>query len=309
MKNASLSFFRCPRPTQGLLFTLALLTGGLAGAQNYVRNPNWAQPLGPDNWTVVYTNGSFAAEFWIAGRTTLAHRDRVWGTWDENTEGTFDAFYPKGPSHFGGHFRPYTGGQPEAYFGQVVTNLTPYASYNVNAWMVQFIDSYTSAVNVWLEAIGTTDVNAPNVYGYAFGNNGWTMSTVTTHATASGQIEVRLHFKKIHYTGGMGKTVSYGWGGYLNIDAFYDHISVIPVVTPPLQPKFSLTLTNQTAQFNWAAYMNNTYDIEMSPDLVNWSKFRTNILASWTNVTYTTNLSAISPGPQFFRVLCYNWVP
>ena len=61
MKNASLSSFRCPRAAQGLLLTLALFTGGLAGAQNYVRNPNWAQPLGPTNWTVVYVNTANAS--------------------------------------------------------------------------------------------------------------------------------------------------------------------------------------------------------------------------------------------------------
>ena len=41
----------------------------------------------------------------------------------------------------------------------------------------------------------------------------------------------------------------------------------------------SFTLTNQTVAFNWSTFMNNTYDIQSSPDLVNWSKFQTGIVA------------------------------
>ena len=309
MKNASVFSMRCQCAAQGLLLTLALLAAGSAGAQNYVRNPNWAQPLGPDNWTVAYVAPSTAADFWLHGRTLLAHRDASFGTWDGMNN--FDSFYPSGPCYFGGHFRPYTGGYVEAYFDQVVTNLTPGVSYVASAWMVQFQSDYVSKSQVWLEARGSTVATTPYVLGYAYNNNGWAMYSATTPANAYGQIEVRLHFKKIGFTGGTGSSAGVGWGGYLNIDAFYDHISVMPAVPVTLPPPRILSLrhTNQTATVNWSTVMNNTYDIQVSSDLVSWSPFQTNFFATGTNLAYTGTLSADPSLPQFFRIACYNWVP
>ena len=319
MNNACVLSIRYQCAAQGLLLTLALLAAGSVGAQNYVRNPNWALPLGPNNWKVVYVAPSTAADFWIADRTTLAHRDRTYGTWDEDVDGTFDDVYPTGSSYFGGHFRPYTGGYVEAYFDQVVTNLTPGVSYVVSAWMVQFQSADVDKCQVWLEARGSTVATTPYVLGYAFQNNGWTQSSVTTPANANGQIEVRLHFKKIGYTGGMGATAGLGWGGFLNIDAFYDHISVMPAVQPPLpQPKIlSLTLASQSVGFTWSTIMNNTDDIQMSPDLVSWSNLKTNIVAINTNpafttnlvMSYTANMAVAATAPQFYRIVSHNYVP
>ena len=95
---------RAPR-----LLGLLLLTWASASAQNFLKNPDFEQPLGPDNWTVVYTgvptsDGGVNAptncgpnDFMVAGRTTIAHKDLVPGTWDGE---------PYYWSKFGGHFAP-----------------------------------------------------------------------------------------------------------------------------------------------------------------------------------------------------------
>jgi len=60
---------------------LALLTAGTARAQNFVKNSDFEQPLGPDNWTVVYV-GCVPYDFLAADRTTLARKDMVPATWN-----------------------------------------------------------------------------------------------------------------------------------------------------------------------------------------------------------------------------------
>ena len=312
MKNLSLFSSRCQRAAQGLLLGLALFASGSAGAQNFVRNPNLALPLGTNNWTVVYstTPASSPADFWIKDRTLFAHRDASYGTWDGQSN--FDYFYPTGPCYFGLHFRPYTHGEQHAWFDQVVTGLTPGVSYVVTAWMVQEYSDYVSDVQVWMEALGTSDVVTPYVTGYAFQNNGWASYSVTTTANAKGQIEVRLHCYKNSYTGPANNV-------WLNIDAFYDHISVMPAVQTPLpQPRLlSLAVTNQTMAFKWSTIMNNTDDILISPDLVNWSNYQTGIVAIASDPTFTTNLvmsfttnlPAPPTAPQFYRILSHNYVP
>jgi hypothetical protein len=304
MKNASLFCAAGQRAAQGLLLALVWLAVASAGAQNFVRNPDWAQPLGPDNWTVKFVGASSAADFWIQGRTTLAHRDKVYGTWDGASN--FDPFFPTGPCYFGGHFRPYTGGLCHAYFDQVVTGLTPGASYVVSAWMAQFQSDYLSKAQVYLSTLGGASGTVSNgtayATGYVYNNDGWAKYSVTSTASASGQIEVQLHYNKIGYTSG---------NVWLNMDGFYDHISLMPQVATPLPaPRIlSLTVSNQTAAFKWSTIMNNTYDIQVSANLASWSSFKTNLFATGTNLTYTGALTGAPGVPQFFRIASYSWVP
>jgi hypothetical protein len=293
MKNVFLFSSRCPLATHRWLLSLALLTGSWAGAQNFVRNPDFERPLGPDNWNIVYVGASSESDFYMHGRTTIAHRDKVFGTWDGN--------------YFGLHFRPYTDAPMEAYATQIVSNLTAGVTYTVTAWMTQFQADNINNSDVYMQAIGGTTASTPNVYGYLHsGNtdyNGWLSYSVNVTANSSGQIEVRLRYKKNSYTSGQ-KWLS-------AIDAFYDHVSVMPLVPTPLPPPqiLSLTVTNQSAAFNWSTAMNNSYDIEVSPDLASWSKFKTNLVATGTNLTFTGTLSADPALPQFFRILSRNYVP
>src|SRR5690242_1192359 len=114
---------------------LALCLWGLllpAHSQNLIKNGDFEEPLGPDNWTVAYTNvlnsgvanppsGCGPEDFMVQDRTTLAHRDRVTGVWDGN--------------YLGANFRPNSDWLMHAYFKQTVTNLIPGSNYIVTAWM------------------------------------------------------------------------------------------------------------------------------------------------------------------------------
>lgn len=147
MKSKLLLSSPCQIATSGLLLGIALLAAGSASAQNFVRNPDFDQPLGPDNWTVVYTNVINSSspnaptncgpmDFLIAGRTTLAHKDLDPGIWD-GEDGTGTNYWLK----FGGHFAPNHSWMMHAYFSQIVSNLTVGQNYMVSAWMAQFTDS------------------------------------------------------------------------------------------------------------------------------------------------------------------------
>jgi len=127
------------------------------------------------------------------------------------------------------------------------------------------------------------------------------MYAVTNTASASGQIEVRLHFNKNTWT-------SLQWP---YIRAYYDHVAVmLPGQTPAPFRMVALTVTNQTAvTFRWETVMNNTYDLEASSNLGSWSKFHSDLLATGTSLTFSTNVAAAPGVPRFFRSLSHNYVP
>jgi hypothetical protein len=80
--------------------------------------------------------------------------------------------------------------------------------------------------------------------------------------------------------------------------------------TPPPFRMVSLTVTNQTAiTLRWDTVMNNTYDLEASSDLGSWWRFQSDLLATGTNLTFSTNWGAAPGVPQFFRTLSHNYVP
>jgi hypothetical protein len=293
MKNDCLFSSRCPFAIPAWLLSWVLLTGSWAGAQNFVRNPDFEQPLRPDNWSIVYVGASSESDFYMHGRTTLAHRDKVFGTWDGN--------------YFGLHFRPYTDSPMEAYATQTVSNLTAGTTYTVTAWMTQFQGDIVDASQVYMQAIGGSTASTPYILGFTHldqtDTNGWRGHSVNVTANSRGQIEVRLRYKKPGYTSNQ-KWLS-------AIDAFYDHVSVMPLV-PTLLPApqiLALTVTNQTATLKWTTVMNNTYNIEVSPDFASWSKFKTNLVATGTNLTCNGALTADPVIPQFFRVVSYDYVP
>lgn len=231
MKRKLLLSCRRRLALQGALLGIALLASASAGAQNFVKNPDFEQPLGPDNWTVVYTNvpvsdGGVNAptncgpnDFLVAGRTTMAHlnldvRDGKAGA---RTNSCME----------GGHFAPNHSGMMHAYFKQTVSGLMPGAPYRVSAWMAQYTSNvkYLTRCKVYLEAVGgpkgTLSKVTPNVVGNCRNNlAGWQNYAVTNTASASGEIEVRLHFSKF------GPTPYWEWR---NLNAFYDHVALTPI--------------------------------------------------------------------------------
>src|SRR5512141_2809238 len=93
-------FHVCPPAAFGLMLGLVLLTTGTAAARNFVKNPGFEEPLAPDNWSVVYDNCD-SWDFLVAGRTTMANKDVVPGTWDADPPGSTNYL-----SRLGGHFAP-----------------------------------------------------------------------------------------------------------------------------------------------------------------------------------------------------------
>lgn len=275
---------------------LALLLCAPALAQNYVKNPDFEQPLGSNNWTVEYEFGG-PSDFSIHDRTTIAHKDKVPGTWDGA---------PNYLDVYGAEFQPYHDGWMRAYFKQTVGGLKPGSNYVVSCWMTQFEALYTNKVKVYLETVGgplgTVTNASPYVYKACNNNpSAWTMYSVTNRASNSGQIEVRLRFSKETWT-----TLAWHY-----IRAYYDHVAVmLPGETPPPFKIASFAVTNQTAMaVTWETVMNNTYDLEASSNLGSWSKFHTDLLATGTSLTFSTNAAVALGVPQFFRVLSHNYVP
>ncbi len=81
-----------------------------------------------------------------------------------------------------------------------------------------------------------------------------------------------------------------------------DHLPVMMVFKNPFQNPFrllSVTRSNLALTLNWESVPGQQYAVESSPDLVNWTAFATNLVA--TNFTQTFNSN--SPvDAQFFRV-------
>jgi hypothetical protein len=343
MKN-KLSY-RCQVTAQGLLLGFALLTAGLSSAQNFVKNPDFEEELGPDNWTIVYApvlnstlvngNGAIGGsnDFLVAGRSTMAHKDMVPGAWDGNyiqsTDNT-DCW-----SKFGGHFAPNHSWVMHAYFKQVVTNLTPGASYSVSAWMTQFGD-HTDAAQIYMQVLGGAAGNISRQTPYVTDNAqnnpaGWKMYAVTNTASSSGQLEIQLHYNKIKNVG----DAAHNYWEYRNQNAYYDHVCVIPEGQTEYLPPYqivSVVRTNQDIALTWETVMNNRYHIRASTNLSDpnsWvmverqlnnpgaAKLDTNLFATGTSLTFKTNLvswfsydPAFDPNkPMFFRIYSTSFQP
>jgi hypothetical protein len=323
-----------------LLVGLVWLTSGSATAQNLLKNGDFEQELGPDNWTIVYTAVVFPTtaswpktcgpnDFEVQGRTRLAHKDKDPGTWDGDGGGG-QHFWNK----FGGHFRAGHDWLMHAYFKQVVTNLSPGAKYVVSCWMTQY-EGPVNKAQLFLEALGgpggTTSVCYPPVSvlqdttdaGYlqvsAFNNpTNWAYCVVTNTASNQGKLEVRLHYNK------RGSTSAEKWR---NMDALYDHAAVMLDGTQAPQPAYqilSLAKANEDVTLQWETVMNNSYRIQVSSDLTPWATFLgpypwvdPDFLATGTAFTFTTNVLANSIGnpyyvpntPLFFRISAKNYDP
>lgn len=295
MKNKSFSF-PGGNVARGLL--AVLFTASFCLAQNFVKNPEFEEPLGPDNWSIVYVYPSGPADFLIAGRTTMASKDMSPGTWDGGVGGSTNYW-----SKFGGHFAPNHVSAVRAYFRQVVTGLQPGANYACSAWMVQFTRSGNAnhLAQVSLETIGTTTKSTPNVTANANNNpGGWARYTVTNTANANGEIELRLHYNKtvtISYT-------SNPWE-YRNCNGFYDRVSVVPEGQTGYLPAYEIVSAERNGQdikLEWETVRNNRYRIQASTnvaDAASWfplersPRLDTNFVATGTSFTFKTNVASL----------------
>ena len=314
---------------------IGLLAAATVTAQNLVKNPDFEEPLGPDNWTVVYapvfggganqpTNcGPF--DFLFAGRSVMSHKDVNPGIWDgEDRTGT--NYWNK----FGGHFAPNHTWLMHAYFKQIVTGLTPGGSYVISAWMGfgSRNDTFRGKCWIYLEALGgpnrttskTTPYPSGQVENVTDNPAGWLPYAVTNTASSRGEIEVRLHFDKFSTTS--------TWE-YRNFNAYYDHVAVVPLGQPEYLPPYqilSCTRSNLDLTLTWQSVINNRYRIQYSRDLsdpaswafVQWSpKQDTNLYATGTNYTFKTNLACLftyDPSvdvtkPLFFRIHSRGYEP
>src|ERR1041385_9393183 len=61
---------------------LALLACITTNAQNLLKNPDFEEPLSTNNWTVVYVAPATEEDFMVHGRSSFAHKDASYGTWD-----------------------------------------------------------------------------------------------------------------------------------------------------------------------------------------------------------------------------------
>ena len=89
---------------------------------------------------------------------------------------------------------------------------------------------------------------------------------------------------------------------YSNDENASDHLPVFMVFANPFNTSFrllSLGLTNQDVSLRWETTSNRQYHIEVSSNLVVWVLLATNLTATGTDFTFTTNV----PGDaKFFRI-------
>jgi hypothetical protein len=323
--------YHCQVTAPGLLLGFALLAAGSASAQNLVKNADFEEPLGPDNWTIVFApvinssangNGTIACanDFLVAGRTTMAHKDMVPGAWDGHDGQNTNCW-----SKFGGHFAPNHSWVMHAYFKQVVTNLAPLAQYQVSAWMTQW-GGHVEAAQIWMEVLGGALGNVSRKTPYVTSAANWQRYTVTNSASSSGQLEIQLHYNKINAVT--------SWE-YRNQNAFYDHVCLMPVGQTEYMPPYnivSVARTNQNITLQWQAVMNNRYHIQASTNISDpnsWvmvprqpsnpgaAKLDTNLFATGTSLTFKTNLVSLFSydpafdlsAPLFFRIHSTSFQP
>jgi hypothetical protein len=340
MKSNCLSLSRCRITAQGLLLGFALLTWGPASAQNLVKNPDFEQELGPDNWTIVYTGVSNTVpavikyppsqcgpnDFAVKGRTRMAHKDLNPGNGFDGEDGTGTNYWDK----HGLDFRAGHDWLMHAYARQVITNLTPGASYTASAWMV-LSEDWGAKVQVWMEvlggAVGNISRSTPFVTAV---NPAWARYSVSNSASATGQIEIRLHYNKY------GATQVEKWR---EMDAFYDKVCLMRAGQPEYNPPstiISFVRPNPGITWTWQTVMNNSYRIQASTNLADPSAWvmlereanvDTNFAAIGTSFTFNTNVSALfyyssldtshpkNPlyfdpnGPLFFRISSQSYQP
>jgi len=178
MKNRFPVSFRYQRAGEGLFLGLILLACATVSGQDLLKNGNFESPFPVDDptagWAIVFPGGydGDVGDWAIAGRTMAASR--------------------LAGGH-GAHLRPNNWGTIQAYFRQVVTNLTPGAVYTLDIQKMRSNFKYTdegppAIQKVYAALVSGSSSNA--VHGYSTGNGPYSL-TIT--CDVSGQIEVQLH--------------------------------------------------------------------------------------------------------------------
>ena len=206
MSESKSLFSHTQHAWHGWVLGLALLVGASAGAQNFLKNGDFEQPLGPTNWTVGYLHGG-PDDWQIKDRSRGGSRRAAW---------------------YGGYFRVLTLKLAHAYFTQTVSNLTSGYAYNFVGHMKQdwwkTDDPLRSKYLVYIELIGgqgtplpcgdgrfsviatnnltdSSDEPEPNIDPpYTYPTIIWRPFYAQQTPDANGNIEVRLHYNKISYT-------------------------------------------------------------------------------------------------------------
>jgi hypothetical protein len=276
MKSKFQSFWRSNMAAFAVAIGAVIFGGLPADAQNPVVNGNFENPIvfgGTTNWEVVYV-GSCAGDFAVKSRITEARH---------------------GTTGYGAGFKPQNEGLMHAYLKQTVSDLTPNGVYAITNWMCfpgDPGDAWHPKVHIYMETVGVGNVRTADVI-----NNVYQQFVLTNTATASGEIEIRLHFKKDGFTTGTPPKWTY-------MHSWFDDVSMglvsAPIVTNPPYRILSFTLAGQAATWTWESVSNQLYSIQTSPDLSSWSTFQAGLLATGTNLTFNTNVSLSSP--QFFRI-------
>lgn len=181
MKNKFRFSLRPPSAIRTMILGCVLFLCVSSNAQNLLKNGSFESPIDPEgaggttNWTVVYAYG---------GPADFAYADR-----------TSEACLPDDPTYPGGvwgaAFRPNHDSYAHAYHKQIVTGLTPGASYTLSGYMHTGFDNakYDVYIAMLGGAGGTTVVS----------NRATTTRTkyvMVNTASSSGQIEVRVGLNK-----------------------------------------------------------------------------------------------------------------
>jgi hypothetical protein len=170
-----------PGAVRRLFLGLALIVCASVNGQNLLKNGSFESPIDPEgapgtnNWTPAFVYGG-PADFAYVDRTTEANKPN-------------DPVYPGG--YFGAAIRPLHSWWCHAYHKQLVTGLTPGASYTLSGYMHTGFDN--AKLDVYIAMLG-----GPNL-SVIVSNRATTTRTqyfMTNTASASGEIEVRLGLRK-----------------------------------------------------------------------------------------------------------------
>ncbi len=81
-----------------------------------------------------------------------------------------------------------------------------------------------------------------------------------------------------------------------------DHLPVLMVFNNPYDKPFNLlsvALTNQTVTLQWESVIGQPYRVDVSPDLTTWTALASNLVATGSDFTFSTNITG---DQNFFRV-------
>ncbi len=209
-KKCRLRRLRCWKVRVVLLgFALSMAACAPVSAELLV-NPGFEDAFGsPPEWTVTVVSGSFG----VSGRDSVSART----------------------GSYGGHLQISGASTGHAYFEQVVSGLTPGASYTISGWM-RHVWERTDKYHVYIEAIGGGAAQSS-----AYSTTTYAQYTISQTADSGGQLRVRLHLDK--YATTTSDKVC---------DAHFDDMSVVPVGgTVPSPPTGGTAVADSPAQITW----------------------------------------------------------